>query len=130
MPKITAVIGNQNYKTEITTETNILIADEPVEVGGQSLGFAPRELLASSLGACTAITLKMYAQRKDWNLEEAKVDVTFSWDKENAKSVMTRKVELIGALDEEQKARLLVIANSCPVHKILSNPIEISTVLE
>ena len=130
MPKITAVIGNQNYKTEITTETNILIADEPVEVGGQSLGFAPRELLASSLGACTAITLKMYAQRKGWNLEEAKVDVTFSWDKENAKSVMNRSIELIGALDEEQKARLLVIANSCPVHKILSNPIEISTVLE
>lgn len=130
MPRITATIANQNYKTEITTETNILIADEPKEVGGQGLGFAPKELLASSLGACTAITLKMYAERKGWDLEEAKVDVEFRWDKENLKSVMERKVELIGDLDEEQKARLLVIANSCPIHKILSNPIEISTILE
>ncbi len=130
MPRITATIGHQNYKTEITTETNILIADEPKEVGGQGLGFAPKELLVSSLGACTAITLKMYAERKGWNLEEAKVDVEFRWDKENLKSVMERKVELIGDLDEEQKARLLVIANSCPIHKILSNPIEISTILE
>lgn len=129
MQKVTAVIGQQNYRTEIKNATNTLIADEPVEVGGQNLGFAPRELLASSLAACTSITLKMYADRKEWNLKEAKVEVTFEWNKEESKSFLSRKVELIGDLDESQKERLLVIANSCPIHKILSNPFVIATSL-
>jgi putative redox protein len=129
MQKVTAVIGQQNYRTEIKNATNTLIADEPVEAGGQNLGFAPRELLASSLAACTSITLKMYADRKEWNLKEAKVEVTFEWNKEESKSFLSRKVELIGNLDESQKERLLVIANSCPIHKILSNPFVIATSL-
>jgi putative redox protein len=129
MQKVTAVIGQQNYRTEIKNATNTIIADEPVEAGGQNLGFAPRELLASSLAACTSITLKMYADRKEWNLKEAKVEVTFEWNKEESKSFLSRKVELIGNLDESQKERLLVIANSCPIHKILSNPFVIATSL-
>lgn len=129
MQKVTAVIGQQNYTTEIKTATNTLIADEPVEVGGQGLGFAPRELLASSLAACTAITLKMYAERKGWDLQEAKVDVTYEWNKETSKSILNRKIAFIGTLDEAQKERMLVIANSCPVHKILSQPFEIVTSL-
>lgn len=129
MQKVTAVIGQQNYRTEIKNANHTLIADEPVEVGGQNLGFAPRELLASSLAACTSITLKMYADRKEWNLKEAKVEVTFEWNKEESKSLLSRKIELIGDLDESQKERLLVIANSCPIHKILSNPFVIATSL-
>ena len=129
MQKVTAVIGQQNYRTEIKNAKHTLIADEPVEAGGQNLGFAPRELLASSLAACTSITLKMYADRKEWNLKEAKVEVTFEWNKEESKSFLSRKVELIGDLDEFQKERLLVIANSCPIHKILSNPFVIATSL-
>lgn len=127
MQKITAVIKNEKYKTEIRTESNVLIADEPVSLGGQGSGFAPRELLASSLGACTAITLKMYAERKGWDLQEAKVEVVFNWDKETSKSIIHRTIEFVGALDEEQKERLMVIANACPVHKMLTNPIEIVT---
>ena len=130
MKQITATINQEQYKTTLQTATNTIIADEPVEAGGHGLGFAPGELLASSLGACTAITLKMYAERKGWHLEEAKVVVTFEWDKEALKSVMTRKITFIGNLDEAQKERLLVIANSCPIHKVLSNPIEITTSLE
>lgn len=125
MQKVTASIGQQNYKTEIKNATHALIADEPIEVGGQDLGFAPRELLASSLAACTSITLKMYAERKGWDLKEAIVEVIFEWSKEESKSILSRRIELKGTLDAMQKERLLVIANSCPIHKILSNPLEI-----
>ncbi|MFC4818245.1 MULTISPECIES: OsmC family protein [unclassified Flavobacterium] len=129
MQKVTATIGQQNYKTEIKNATHTLIADEPIEVGGQDLGFAPRELLASSLAACTSITLKMYAERKGWDLKEAIVEVTFEWSKEESKSIISRRIELKGTLNAMQKERLLVIANSCPIHKILSNPLEIASSL-
>jgi putative redox protein len=129
MIKITAQIGKELYKTEIKSAVNTIIADEPVEAGGKNLGFAPRELLASSLGACTAITLRMYANRKGWDLTDAKVAITFEWDAENSKSVIKRNIALFGTLDDTQRARLLTIANSCPIHKILTNPIEIETLL-
>jgi len=129
MKKITAQIGKDLYKTEIKSAVNTIIADEPVESGGKDLGFAPSELLASSLGACTAITLRMYANRKGWDLTDAKVDITFEWDPENLKSVIKRNIALFGTLDDAQRERLLKIANSCPIHKILTNPIEIETLL-
>ncbi|MBB6002939.1 OsmC family protein [Arcicella rosea] len=129
MEKVHAQIGKELYKTTIQTTTNTLITDEPIEVGGKDLGFNPKELLAAALAACTSATLRMYADRKAWDLAEVKVAVTFERDATANKSFFNRKIELIGNLDEEQKARLLVIANSCPVHKILTNPIEISTEL-
>lgn len=129
MAKITASIGRELYKTEINSVTNTIIADEPKEVGGKDLGFAPKELLASALGACTAITLRMYADRKGWDLTDAKVDITFDWDTEKSKSVINRNIALFGTLDDAQRERLLKIANSCPIHKILTNPIEIETFL-
>lgn len=129
MTKITASIGAELYKTEIKSAVNTIIADEPQEVGGNDLGFTPKELLASGLGACTAITLRMYANRKGWYLTDATVEVTFEWDEEKSKSVINRKIALFGTLDDTQRERLLKIANSCPVHKILSNPIEIETLL-
>ncbi|MEA5404217.1 OsmC family protein [Arcicella sp. DC2W] len=129
MEKVHAQIGKELYKTTIQTATNTLITDEPVEVGGKDLGFNPKELLAAALAACTSATLRMYADRKAWDLAEVKVEVTFDRDATANKSFFNRKIELIGNLDEEQKARLLTIANSCPVHKILTNPIEVSTEL-
>lgn len=129
MEKVHAQIGKELYKTTIHSATNTLIADEPVEVGGKGLGFNPKELLAAALAACTSATLRMYADRKAWDLTEVKVYVTFDRDAVANKSSFTRKIELIGNLDEEQKARLLTVANSCPVHKILTNPIEVSTEL-
>lgn len=130
MAKITAFIGTELYKTEIKTIGNTIIADEPKEFGGNDLGFAPKELLASALGACTAITLRMYADRKGWNLTESKVEVTFEWDQENSTSIINRNISLFGTLDDSQRERLLKIANSCPIHKILTNPIEIETLLD
>ena len=129
MNKITANIGTELYKTEIESETNLIISDEPKSSGGQDLGFAPNELLASSLAACTCITLRMYANRKGWNLTDAKVEVTFETDSVENKFKIMRNIQLVGALDTDQKARLLNIADKCPIHKILTNPIEITTAL-
>lgn len=130
MISITAHIGQELYKTEIKSTTKTILADEPTTIGGGDLGFAPKELLISALGACTAITLRMYADQKGWDLTDAKVAITFEWDVENSKSVINRNITLLGTLDDIQKERLLKIANSCPIHKILSNPIEIATLLD
>lgn len=129
MNKITANIGAELYKTEIESETNLIISDEPKSSGGQDLGFAPNELLASSLAACTAITLRMYANRKGWELTDVKVVVSFETDSLEKKFKIVRDIQLLGNLDEDQQARLLIIANKCPIHKILTNPIEITTAI-
>jgi putative redox protein len=129
MNKITANIGTELYKTEIESETNLIISDEPKSSGGQDLGFAPNELLTSSLAACTAITLRMYANRKGWELTDVKVEVSFETNSVENKFKIVRDIQLLGNLDEDQQARLLIIANKCPIHKILTNPIEITTAL-
>ncbi|MCG2611655.1 OsmC family protein [Flavobacterium sp. SM15] len=129
MEKISAHIGRQNYKVDVQGSKKTLIIDEPLELGGQDLGLNPKELLAASLGACTSITLKMYANHKGWDLTDVNIDVTFDWDKETSKSFFTREIELIGNLDDAQRERLLKIADSCPVHKVLMNPTEVETVL-
>jgi putative redox protein len=128
MTAIKAEIGKELYRIEIKSPTgNIVIADEPVEKGGQDKGFSPKELLASALGACTCATLRIYADRKGWGLE--KVNVGVELVEEAGQTKFIRKLQLTGNLDEAQRARLLSVANACPVHKILSNPISIDTVL-
>ncbi|MNX36348.1 OsmC-like protein [compost metagenome] len=127
MIKIAAHIGTELYKTEIKSETNYIISDEPENSGGKDLGLAPKELLASALAACTSITLRMYANRKGWDLTDVKVEVRFDQNPTESKFQIIRSIELSGSLDATQKERLLIVANSCPVHKILTNPIEITT---
>jgi putative redox protein len=114
---------------EISTATNTLIADEPETLHGKDLGFSPAELLAASLGACTCATLRMYANRKGWDLTDVKVEVNFERDATTKASLFTRTIEVFGQLDAEQKVRLLAIANSCFIHQTLTNPIEIKTEL-
>lgn len=131
METITALIQKEHYKIEITSESgNTLISDEPIESGGKDLGFSPKELLIASLAACTNATLRMYADRKDWPLEEVKVHSELIENPENKTTSINRRIHLVGNLSDEQKNRLLHIANLCPVHKILSNPIEINTQIE
>jgi putative redox protein len=128
MAKISASIGNELYKIKIVSPSgNVIIADEPETSGGKDLGFSPKELLASALAACTAATLRMYANHKQWDLQEVKMDTELERDDVANKTLIHRKLEFIGNLNEEQKTRLMEIANACPVHKILSNPIEINT---
>ncbi|MBC7747486.1 MAG: OsmC family protein [Methylotenera sp.] len=130
MDKVTAHIGADLYKTEINSATHTMISDEPESAGGMDLGFAPNELLASSLAACTCITLRMCANRKGWKLTDVKVEVTLDTDPIENKTKIIRDIQLLGDLDNDQIARLLNIANKCPIHKILSNTIEISTILK
>jgi putative redox protein len=128
MTKISSRITTELYKIEITSPTgNTLIADEPIDKGGKDTGFSPKELLAAALAACTSATVKMYADKKNWSLEEVKIDVDLERNEAENKTVISRKIQFIGPLDADQKKRLLAVANACPVHKILSNPVEINT---
>jgi len=124
---IKAVLHKAHYATEITSDTNTLIADEPISHGGTAKGFAPMELLASSLAACTSITLRMYADRKEWALDSIEVSVNI--EANTTESLFNRAITLNGNLSQEQTDKLLDIANHCPVHKILSNTISIHTTL-
>jgi len=131
MPKVSSHTRKELYRIEIKSPTgNTIIADEPIEVGGKDLGFSPKELLISALAACTSATLRMYADRKEWDLKEVNVDIEQERDETANKTIIKRKLHLTGNLDETQRARLISVANSCPVHKILTNPIEIETFLE
>lgn len=122
---VTAIIGQDHYRTELIASGKTIIADEPEELGGTNAGPAPGEFLMISLASCTAITLRMYADRKKWDVDKIKVEVAS--EKIDNTTFFKREISLEGNLEEDQRQRLLQIANSCPVHKVLSNPIEIST---
>jgi putative redox protein len=131
MNTITASIDTRKYRTEIKSASgNIVISDEPQEVGGKNLGFTPSELLASALASCTLITLRMYANRKEWDVTEINVWVDFEKNTDQNISLLSRKIEITGNVDEAQKVKLLKIANSCPIHKTLTNTIQIQTTLD
>jgi putative redox protein len=102
-----------------------LIADAPSQFGGEDAGFVPHDLLAAALGACTALTLNMYAQRKSFPLE--KVDVRVEHAERDGAYVFHRHIHYYGDLTAEQKDSLTAIANKCPVHKTLSGQIQIVT---
>lgn len=122
-------MGKDLYRVDIKSPTGItIISDEPLDNGGKNLGFSPTELLASSLAACSSITLRMYADRKKWDLAEVRVDVELKRDEEVNKTFIERKIGFSGNLTEEQKKRLILIATKCPLHKILTNIIEINTI--
>ena len=104
-----------------------LTADESVAEGGDDMGPAPHDFLLAALGACTSMTVKMYADRKGWPLE--KVEVHLSQEKVEGTLSMKREIRFLGALSDEQRARLIEIANKCPVHKTLTGKIEIATSL-
>lgn len=124
---VKAILDKTHYATKITSDSNTLIADEPLSHGGTGKGFAPMELLASSLAACTSITLRMYADRKEWDLDN--IEVIVDLETNSTESLFKRAITLTGNLSQEQTDRLLDIANHCPVHKILSNTISIHTTL-
>jgi len=122
---IKAIIHQELYVTEISSETNSLIADEPISHGGKATGMAPMELLASSLAACTCITLRMYANRKQWDLQSIETHINIQ--SINKQTIFERNISFKGTISNEQSQRLLDIANLCPVHKLLTNSIKINT---
>jgi putative redox protein len=115
------------FRQTVQIGPHTLVAGEGVEAGGDDAGPAPHEWILAGLGACTSMTIKLYADRKGWPLES--VEVSVDGAHVDGAFVLTRKVHVTGPLDDEQRARLLEIANKCPVHKSLSGPIRIETAL-
>ncbi len=115
------------FQQAVTLGPHELVADEPAESGGDDLGPAPHDFLLAALGACTSMTVKMYADRKGWPLTSVRVELT--QEKQGAAHVFHRTVHLDGALDDEQRARLLDIAQKCPVHRTLSGELRIESAL-
>ncbi len=129
--------GREHYYTEVVASGHRLTVDEPESVGGTDRGGTPYDLLLGALGSCTSITLRMYADRKSWPLEEivvrlshAKIHASHCETCETAEGKVDRierEIELIGDLSGEQRARLLEIADRCPVHRTLHSEILVET---
>ncbi|HKP87514.1 MAG TPA: OsmC family protein [Blastocatellia bacterium] len=127
-------------KQQIIAGPHRLISDEPTEAGGSDAGPDPYALLLSALGACTAMTLQLYARKKEWPLEKVEVSLSHSRihaadcqeckSKEGKIERIDRFISLTGPLTEEQRARLLEIAQKCPVHKMLTSEISIKDYLD
>jgi putative redox protein len=127
MRKVETQFGSGAYAQSVTVGSHQLVSDLDCSKGGADSGPSPHEYLAAALASCTSMTLKMYAGRKSWGLENAIVTVDISRTDEVER--FTREISLVGNLDAEQTARLLDIANKCPVHKALIGTIEIDTQL-
>jgi len=136
---VLARLGDQGFTTDILAGKHGLIADESESLGGNDFGPSPYELVNAALGACTAMTLQMYARRKKWDLKEVNVHLSFTrsyredcehCDKKDRRlEEFSREIELIGDLDNVQKERLLEIANRCPIHRTLEASAVVHTVL-
>jgi len=137
--QVIAKLGETGYTTDIMAGKHGLVADESEQLGGNDFGPSPYELLNAALGACTAMTLQMYARRKGWKLDDVSVHLSFDRSyKEDCMSCHEEdlklgqydmRIEIEGDLDETQRARLLEIAHKCPVHKTLKATPEFNIVL-
>ena len=121
----TASIASTHYSVKLQDGRHEFSADEPKDIGGGDTGPAPDELLEASLASCTAITLRMYADRKNWPVAE--IDVTVSVERVGTKTIFTRSIQINGGIDETQRQRLLEIAKACPVSKSLLGEVEINS---
>ncbi|MEM7162103.1 MAG: alpha/beta fold hydrolase [Bacteroidota bacterium] len=127
------------FTSDVRAGKHAILADEPSSVGGYDLGPSPYELVSAGLGACTVMTLHMYARRKKWDLQEVTVEIdhgkTHASDCEDCEEtgkkidLFQRKLSLIGDLDDAQRKRLLEIADKCPVHKTLESSSKVDTEL-
>jgi putative redox protein len=124
---VAAHIGRNAYRTELIATGHELIADEPLDAGGTDMGPSPGQFLQISLAACTVITLRMYANRKNIPLENARVEVKM--ERQTDRTLFQRHIYLEGPLSDEEKQKLLDIANACPIHRTLTSPITIETVI-
>lgn len=122
---------NHRFTRAIYTEQHQWFADEAKQLGGDDYGPNPYEMLMASLGACTSMTMRMYANRKVWPLDDVRVALTHRRENRDGASVdvFERVIDVAGELTEEQRQRLLEIANKCPVHKTLAGQIDIQTQL-
>jgi putative redox protein len=138
--KVAASLNNDvNFTTHLKLGDHFFIADEPTSFGGNNFGPSPYEFLSAGLAACTVMTIQMYAGRKKWEVENVTCHINYSKDhaidcehceEKSAKiDTFTREIQLVGKLSEEQKKRLLEIADKCPVHRTLHNETQVITTL-
>ena len=127
MRKVTSQFGMGPLQQKLSAGDLHFLSDAEVSKGGSGTGPSPHEYLGAALAACTSMTLKMYASRKEMNLENAIVTVEIERVDDIEK--FTRDIQLIGNLNAEEKERLMEIANKCPIHKALAGQIQIKTQL-
>ncbi|MBS0538865.1 MAG: OsmC family protein [Proteobacteria bacterium] len=127
MARASASIGTVDYATAITTGHHRITADEGPELGGKDAGPAPYDLLASALGACTVITLRMYAERKQWPVTAVHADIHYV--REGDLERLDRTLRIEGAVDDAQKKRMAEIAERTPVTLTLKKGLAIRTTL-
>ena len=123
------ITGERGYAQRITSSGHELTADEPENRGGTNTGPSPFELMLSSLGACTGITLRMYAERKQWELGTIDVKMRLVKDGEEPPRI-ERKISVSARLEPEQRAKVLEIADKTPVTRALTSGMPILTTLE
>src|SRR5438045_3842402 len=123
-----AKITHAKYKTSVTSSGHTLIADEPADMGGADSGMSPYSLLLASLASCTAITLRMYIDRKMWIVDE--IAVNLEMYRNTGGIIIESKLAFKGSLTEQQIKRLITIADACPIHKVLVGNIVINTSVE
>lgn len=126
VPVVVAETGEGPLIQAVMVGRHTLRADEPVAQGGSDAGPTPHQYLLAALGACTAMTVRMYAGRKQWPLEHVEVRLHHNRAEDGSETI-TREVTLTGGLDEAQKRRLLDVAEKCPVHRTLTGDLRIVT---
>jgi putative redox protein len=127
---ITGSIGTSNYICTINWRNGVIMMDEPTNLGGQDTGPDPYTTLLASLAGCTLSTLRMYINRKGWEIPEISVQLNMSQDRENGfTTFIKRDIYFSSEVPAEQKDRLLLIAGKCPVSKILENNVIINTAI-
>jgi uncharacterized OsmC-like protein/alpha/beta superfamily hydrolase len=134
---VVAQILDEGYTTELKVGIHSLIADEPKSVGGDNFGPSPYGYLLSALGSCTAMTMRMYADRKGWKINEINVHLSHGKDyakdceacesSSNKIDIIERVIEIDAELTDEQKEKLMEIADKCPVHRTLHNTVQVKT---
>ena len=127
MRKVVSQFGQGPLQQKLTTGDLHYVSDAELSKGGNGTGPSPHEFLGAALAACTSMTLKMYSERKSIQLKNAIVTVDI--ERHDDVEIFTRHIELVGDLDDEQRARMLEIAQRCPIHKALAGEIQIKTQL-
>lgn len=127
---ITGSIGTQKYLCTINWRNGQFLMDEPKNIEGKDLGPDPYTTLLASLAGCTLSTLRMYIDRKGWNIPEIKISLNLTQvNNGELETIITRDITFSKEVDEETKNRLLLIAEKCPVSKILKHKITIPTTI-
>ena len=137
---VASLDADDGFTTAMKVGNHFMTADEPISFGGNDYGPSPYELVSAGLSACTAMTIQMYAKRKEWHLDNVQVHTSYSkshaqdcknCETDNAKlDTFKREIIISGSLDDKQKSRILQIADKCPVHKTLHSTVQIITELK